>query len=135
LPYALWLTPRYYFQMLPFTKLYYHDENEVVVIQTSNLMPNFEWDDKKNESNKEKHGLSFEQGSKVFNDENRLQNMSLRGSERSYFTIGKAFKVLITVVYTIRDLTFRIISVRRSRKDEREAYLTNSLSKQGDDYE
>ncbi len=56
-------------------------------------MPDFERDDNKNESNKKKHGLSFEQGSKVFDDPNRLQKINIRGTERRYLTLGKAFKV------------------------------------------
>jgi len=98
-------------------------------------MPDFEWDSAKNESNKKKHGLSFEQGSSVFDDSNRLQKVNVRGTERRYLTIGKAFKVLMTVIYTVRNLAFRIISVRRARKDEREAYLTNILTKQDDEHE
>ena len=98
-------------------------------------MPDFEWDSGKNESNKKKHGLSFEQGSSVFDDSNRLQKVNVRGTERRYLTIGKAFKVLMTVIYTVRNLAFRIISVRRARKDEREAYLTNILTKQDDEHE
>jgi len=98
-------------------------------------MPDFEWDSGKNESNKKKHGLSFEQGSSVFDDSNRLQKINVRGTERRYLTIGKAFKVLMTVIYTVRNLAFRIISVRRARKDEREAYLTNILTKQDDEHE
>jgi len=98
-------------------------------------MPDFEWDSAKNESNKKKHGLSFEQGSSVFDDSNRLQKINVRGTERRYLTIGKAFKVLMTVIYTVRNLAFRIISVRRARKDEREAYLTNILTKQDDEHE
>lgn len=98
-------------------------------------MPDFEWDNNKNESNKKKHGLSFEQGSRVFDDPNRLQKINVRGTERRYLTIGKAFKVIMTVIYTVRNLAFRIISVRRSRKDEREAYLRNSLTKKDDEYE
>lgn len=98
-------------------------------------MPKFEWDENKDRSNKKKHGISFEEGSKVFDDRNRLQNISVRDRERRYLTIGKAFKVILTVVYTVRNLTFRLISVRRSRKDEREAYLSNSLSKQDESNE
>lgn len=63
------------------------------------------------------------------------KKINVRGTERRYLTIGKAFKVLMTVIYTVRNLAFRIISVRRSRKDEREAYLTNSLTKQDDEHE
>ena len=36
-------------------------------------MKEFEWDESKNQKNKEKHNLSFEDASKVFDDENRLQ--------------------------------------------------------------
>lgn len=32
----------------------------------------FEWDEKKNASNKKKHGVSFEEGQTVFVDENAL---------------------------------------------------------------
>lgn len=64
-------------------------------------MPDFEWDDNKNESNKKKHGLSFERGSKVFDDPNRLQKINVRGTERRYLTVGKAFKVIMTVIYTV----------------------------------
>ena len=98
-------------------------------------MPAVEWDDNKNESNRRKHGLSFEQGKEVFNDANRLQKVQVRSNERRYLTIGKIFKVIVTVVYTVRALTFRIISVRKSRKEERQAYLINSLSKQDKSHE
>lgn len=98
-------------------------------------MPEFEWDDNKNELNKKKHGLSFEQGRSVFDDPNRLQKINVHGTERRYLTIGKAFKVFMTVIYTVRNLAFRIISVRRSRRDEREAYFMNSLTKQDDEHE
>ena len=98
-------------------------------------MPVFEWDEEKDRINQRKHGLTFKQGSKVFKDKNRLQRLQLRDGERRYLTVGKAFQVILTVVYTIRELTFRIISVRRASKAEREAYLSNSLSKQDEDYE
>ncbi len=83
-------------------------------------MPDFEWDNNKNESNKKKHGLSFEQGSKVFGDSNRLQKISVRGTERRYLTIGKAFKVFVTVVYTVRKPSFsdhisKTVTKRRTR--------------------
>lgn len=41
------------------------------------------------------------QGSKVFDDPNRLQKINIRGTERRYLTIGKAFKVFMTVIYTV----------------------------------
>ena len=98
-------------------------------------MREFEWDETKNEKNKTKHKVSFEDASKVFEDENRLQYAVDRNGERRYITIGKALKVIIMVVYTIRNFAFRLISARPARKDERESYIANSLIKQDDEYD
>ena len=98
-------------------------------------MPKFEWDEAKNRKNRKKHKISFEEASKVFEDENRLEYATHRKGERRYITVGKVLKVIITVVYTIRNFTFRLISARPARKEERDAYIANSLSKQDDKYE
>ena len=98
-------------------------------------MKEFEWDENKNQKNKEKHNLSFEHASQVFEDENRLQYAVDSKDETRYITIGKVFKVIITVVYTIRNFVFRLISVRSARKDERERYIANSLRKQDEEYD
>lgn len=98
-------------------------------------MKGFEWDEKKNQKNKEKHNLSFENASRVFEDENRLQYAVGTKGETRYITIGKVFKVIITVVYTIRNFAFRLISARPARKDERERYIVNSLRKQDEEYD
>lgn len=98
-------------------------------------MNKFEWDENKNKKNKLKHKISFEDATKVFDDDKRLQYAVDRNEERRYITIGKALKVIITVVYTIRNFAFRLISARPARKDERERYLTNSLIKQDDEYD
>ena len=98
-------------------------------------MKEFEWDESKNQKNKEKHNLSFEDASKVFDDENRLQYAVEYKDETRYITIGKVFKVIITVVYTIRNFAFRLISARSARKDEREHYIVTSLRKQDEEYD
>lgn len=97
-------------------------------------MNEFEWDEHKNEKNKLKHKVSFEDAKKVFEDENRLQYVTERNDERRYMTIGKALKVILVVVYTIRNFAFRLISARPARKDERERYIAKSLIKQDDEY-
>ncbi|MCR9053529.1 MAG: BrnT family toxin [Phaeodactylibacter xiamenensis] len=71
-------------------------------------MKAFEWDENKNRKNQQKHNLSFEQASGVFEDENRLQYAVESKDEIRYITIGKVLKVIITVVYTIRDFAFFI---------------------------
>lgn len=97
-------------------------------------MQDLQWDEEKNRINETKHNISFEQAAEVFNDENRLQFATDRNGERRYITIGKAFKVIITVVYTIRDFAYRLISARTARKDEREKYLEKSLTQQDDEF-
>lgn len=98
-------------------------------------MKGTEWDENKNRSNKEKHSLSFEDASSIFEDDNRLQYAVESRDEVRYITIGKVLKVIVAVVYTIRNFTYRIISARPARKDERKAYIMNSLKKQDKAYD
>lgn len=98
-------------------------------------MKGFEWDEHKDQKNKEKHKLSFEHASRVFEDENRLQYAVESEGEIRYITIGKVLKVIIAVVYTIRNFAFRLISARPERKDERARYIANSLRKQDEEYD
>ena len=60
----------------------------------------------------------------MFNDINRIDfpdNRKDYGEERR-ITIGKIFELLHTVVYTFREGIIRLISARRSKKNERELY-------------
>ena len=50
-------------------------------------MPLFEWDEKKNKSNKEKHGISVEDASKIFDDPDRIQCINSRGNEKRFITV------------------------------------------------
>lgn len=93
-------------------------------------MPKFEWDDNKNASNQKKHGISFEDATDIFNDRDRIQYIKTRDGERRYKAVGKAFEAIITVIYTVRNLIIRVISARRSSKEERKAYISNKLSKE-----
>ena len=95
-------------------------------------MLNFEWDENKNKSNQDKHSISFEDATDVFNDNDRLVYSSNQNEETRYLTIGKAFQAIISVVYTTRDLIIRIISARRASQEERQAYLSNKLNKKED---
>lgn len=88
----------------------------------------FEWDDTKNESNKKKHGISFETASKIFNDPNRLEVYDFEHSlsENRYITIGMVKEILF-VVYTERKDNIRIISARLATKQERSVYYDSNL--------
>ncbi|HVW68192.1 MAG TPA: BrnT family toxin [Steroidobacteraceae bacterium] len=74
----------------------------------------FCWDDRKAAANLEKHGVSFETATYVFDDRNRLeQEDGFSEGEYRNLVIGWADDALLTVVYSCpeEDL-YRIISAR-----------------------
>ena len=83
----------------------------------------FDWDEDKECSNIKKHGIDFESASFVFLDENRIEIYDELHSdtENRFITIGMAEEVL-TVVYTERNSSIRIISARCATKKEKERY-------------
>jgi len=83
----------------------------------------FEWDEKKNQINIEKHGVSFNDAQKVFNDPNRLTlfDEGHSKSEDRYFCIGKVNNGILTVRFIIRNGIIRIIGAGYWRKG-RERY-------------
>lgn len=82
----------------------------------------FEWDNGKNISNKEKHKIDFETAKSLWHDENRVDIIILYSIENRMITIGKLKDKLWTAIYTMRQNNIRIISVRRSRKREVKLY-------------
>lgn len=66
----------------------------------------FEWDDKKNTLNRQKHGIDFSMAIAVFDDPNRLEEDSMQPEhgEIRIRTIGMAGSsvLVLTVIYTDR---------------------------------
>ena len=85
-----------------------------------------EWDDRKNEINKRKHGISFETAAHVFEDINRIEYFDEAHSadEDRFIVIWLVRKVLF-VVYTDRGDATRIISARKATEAETEVYYDN----------
>ncbi|TLG78573.1 BrnT family toxin [Methylocystis sp. B8] len=81
----------------------------------------FEWEADKNESNRQKHRISFEECTALF-DEPFLRIRSDRSGETRWLAIGKSQDRIIAVIYTERYGRIRIISARMARKYEREIY-------------
>ncbi len=84
----------------------------------------FCWDERKAASNLEKHKVSFELATFVFDDSRRLERMDIF-SEGEYrnVVIGKVNDKLLTVVYAApEDELYRIISARLATASERDAY-------------
>lgn len=93
-------------------------------LKECNFMPKFEWDENKNASNIEKHRLSFEDASEIFDDKDRIQYIQNRNGERRWRTVGKIVGLLFSVVYTVRSNVFRLISARRASRKEKRDYLS-----------
>lgn len=85
-----------------------------------------EWDDRKNEINKRKYGISFETAAHVFEDINRIEyfDEAHRADEDRFIVLGLVRKVLF-VVYTDRGDATRIISARKATEAETEVYYDN----------
>ena len=82
----------------------------------------FEYDPRKSESNKIKHGIDFEEAKDVWLDKRAIQLDTKFDSEDRYLIVGAIDGVLWTVVITNRNEKIRIISARGSRGMELESY-------------
>ena len=86
---------------------------------------NFEWDSKKAEANRKKHGVSFEEGVTAFGDPLSM-NMSdpdHSESEQRFTVIGLSDRYrLLVVCYTEIEDNTRIVSARQATRFERKAY-------------
>jgi len=81
----------------------------------------FEYDRNKSAANKRKHGIDFEQAQALWDDPDRLE-LRVREQEPRYLVIGRMGGRHWSAVFTYRKENTRLISVRRSRKDEIELY-------------
>ena len=81
----------------------------------------FEWDENKNKSNIEKHGIAFEDAAKIFGKP-RIEQRSDRFNEERFITVGDVNDRIIAVIYTLRRNKIRIISARKAHKNEEKEY-------------
>lgn len=84
-------------------------------------MDEFEWDATKARANLTKHGIDFAGAVRIFDSFVLLIHSERPGEER-WKAIGMVDDVEIAVVFTWRENRRRIISARRAREREREAY-------------
>ena len=85
----------------------------------------FEWDGKKSQSNKRKHGIAFEEASTIFSDplSITIHDPAHSIGEDRFITIGRSINdKLIVVVHTERDDIIRIISARKATRNEKGQY-------------
>lgn len=91
-------------------------------------MYSFEWDESKNKSNLQKHGITFGEACSVFLDEDAILKPDPDHSddEERFILLGLSIEVrLLVVVHCFRDEneTIRIISARKATKTEAKAYI------------
>lgn len=81
----------------------------------------FEWDDDKNESNEQKHGVSFYEAQHAFADPQRViaEDLVHSHEERRYYCFGKIQNEIITVRFTYRGHSIRIIGAEYWRKGKK----------------
>jgi uncharacterized DUF497 family protein len=84
--------------------------------------PEFEYDPKKSKSNKEKHGIDFEEAKALWGDKGAIKVRSPYASDERYILIARHNEKYYTAIYTLRKEKIRIISVRSARNKEIEVY-------------
>ncbi|WP_373947371.1 BrnT family toxin [Paracoccus marcusii] len=85
-------------------------------------MSDFEWDNKKRSQALEKHGIDFCDAAEIFASVHLKIGANSETELRS-IAIGELNGVHIAVVFTERENAIRLITARRARRDEREAYI------------
>lgn len=88
----------------------------------------FEWDENKNEINKKKHKISFEEAQTVFYDVEALviSDPDHSDDEERFIILGESFQANLLVVchcYRVSDTVIRIISARKATKSETKQYI------------
>ena len=82
----------------------------------------FEFDQQKSIRNHEKHGIDFIEVQSLWQDPEFIVIPAQTSEEERYLLIGKYDNKIWSAIFTIRNKKIRIISVRRSRKNEEKIY-------------
>jgi uncharacterized DUF497 family protein len=82
----------------------------------------FVYDPQKSQDNLRKHGIDFEESKELWDDVDLIEIPARTEDEPRYLVIGKIGQTHWSAVITHRGETTRIISVRRSRREEVEIY-------------
>jgi uncharacterized protein len=82
----------------------------------------FEFDKRKSESNKRKHGINFIEAQALWEDPERIEVPANTQVEERFVLTGKIEDTHWSAVFTVRGDNTRIISVRCARKQEVNEY-------------
>ena len=82
----------------------------------------FEFDAEKSDGNKKKHGIDFREAQSLFDDLDLIEIPAKTTDEPRFLVVGMIEDKHWSGVVTYRGERVRIISVRRSRKEEVDLY-------------
>ncbi|MHC4322868.1 MAG: BrnT family toxin [Planctomycetota bacterium] len=82
----------------------------------------FEFDSNKSQSNKKKHGIDFVEAQALWDDSDLIEIPARTSDEPRFLVVGKVSGEHWSAIITWRREKIRIISVRRSRKEEIDIY-------------
>jgi uncharacterized DUF497 family protein len=82
----------------------------------------FEFDEAKSRSNKDKHGIDFVEAQALWLDETFVEVPARTEDESRFLVVGRISGKHWSAVITYRGERVRLISVRRSRVEEVEIY-------------
>ena len=87
----------------------------------------FEFDINKSEANKQKHGIDFIEAKELWNDLDLIEISVKTIDEPRLLVVGIITRKHWTGIITYRNEKIRIISVRRSRKEEIDLYESQRI--------
>jgi len=82
----------------------------------------FEFDSHKSEENKKRHGIDFVEAQMLWDDPDRIEVPARTIDEPRFIVIARIADKYYSGIITYRGEKIRIISVRRSRREEVEIY-------------
>jgi len=82
----------------------------------------FEFDSEKSDKNKERHGIDFYEAQALWDDPGFIEIPAKTTDEPRFLVIGKIAGKHWSGVIAYRGDSIRVISVRRSRKEEIDTY-------------
>ncbi len=89
----------------------------------------FEWDERKNQSNVEKHGVNFEDAKELFDSKlYEYEDTRINYGEKRMIGYGFIHGKLMAVAYAPRHNVIRLISFRRANSREEVLYEQNFKS-------
>jgi hypothetical protein len=84
----------------------------------------FDWDERKRQSNLKKHGIDFKDAERLFEGITlTFEDDRFDYGEQRYITIGILVDVVVVIAHTEQEETIRIISMRKATRNEQKLFF------------